>query len=78
MVVWSNFNLNGTQTVLLHVVSSQLVARRENQATACAFVDKYLLPSLTNIIIHVSVQMVVVSEQMCDTVILKGALRLIQ
>lgn len=41
------------------------------------FINQYLFTLLTNIIIHDSVQMALVSKQMCDTVILKGALQLI-
>lgn len=47
----------------------------ENEATAWLFADKYLFSFLTNIIIHDSAQMAAVSKQMCDTVILMGALR---
>lgn len=63
------------KTKLFCYMSPQLVTLDENEARL--FARKYLFSCLTNIIIHDSAQMAVVSKQMCNPVLHMAALQFI-
>lgn len=58
-------------------MSSQIVTFHEIKQPHGYLLINICSHLLTNIIIHDSVQMAALSKQMCDTVIVKGAVRII-